>query len=271
LINKEKIVKTFIINSKDNLKKRGDILEECKKHNIEPQIFEAIMGKDLSEAELQVLVKDHNINGLTKGEIGCSLSHIGIYKKIVDEKIDLALILEDDAALRDNIVQAMKEIGEFNKTINKPFVYLLTPIKGYIENHSIKLKSVILYDIYRADYTYGYIVNYEAAKRLVEYLMPVRWTADNWKYFKYAAGINVYGAVPNIIYERKTESVIGDRSYLKDMRNKYKNKLFLSEIRVQIKIFINRVLFRPFLRVKSNNNQDEILQKLKRHFAKRKK
>jgi GR25 family glycosyltransferase involved in LPS biosynthesis len=40
---------------------------------------------------------------LTYGQLGCSLSHVNLYKKIVEENIDMALILEDDCVFNENI------------------------------------------------------------------------------------------------------------------------------------------------------------------------
>ncbi|MCA6071147.1 MAG: glycosyltransferase family 25 protein [Endomicrobium sp.] len=120
---------------------------------------------------------------MTKGEIGCALSHIGVCKRIVDENINLALVLEDDAVLNDNISSVLHEISIFNESTDSPLVYLLNEPNSYIKNKEIKLSSITLYHVFQADGTHGYVINYKAAKKLSSYLLSIRLVADTWKYF----------------------------------------------------------------------------------------
>ncbi|MEQ4924801.1 glycosyltransferase family 25 protein [Proteus hauseri] len=57
----------------------------------------------MSEEKINELSHDFYLNGMTHGVLGCSLSHLKVYEKIVSEKIALALILEDNAKLSENI------------------------------------------------------------------------------------------------------------------------------------------------------------------------
>lgn len=47
---------------------------------------------------------------LTGGDIGCILSHKKIYQRMADDKIDAALIFEDDVILRDAFLPVLKKI-----------------------------------------------------------------------------------------------------------------------------------------------------------------
>ncbi len=46
-------------------------------------------------------------NYFTPGAVGSALSHYFIYKRIVDEKIEVALILEDDMALQADLPELL--------------------------------------------------------------------------------------------------------------------------------------------------------------------
>ena len=87
-------IKNFVIN----LKRRPDRLENFKaKCPLDFTVVPAFDGKnyqDESEAEKSLMKKFIN---LMPGEIGCFISHIRIFQKIVDEAIPLAFIMEDDA------------------------------------------------------------------------------------------------------------------------------------------------------------------------------
>jgi glycosyl transferase family 25 len=267
-------IKIFIINLKSCKDRREKTLSECKKIGFSAEIFTAIDGRELTQEQLNVMVKDHTINGLTKGEIGCSLSHIGVYKKICDEKIERALILEDDIAFNDNIPNVLKEVEKFDKTVDEPFVYLLSFVKSRIENRINIFCNIKFYDVYRADLACGYVINLKAAQNLQDYLYPVRFTADDWKFFKFGAKINIKAVLPEVVYGYQTESCISEvdgefsRINFKKHRRKYRPKLFCDEFSVFFKIFLFRVFKRPFLKVYSHDNHDSPFSKIKRFFRK---
>jgi len=103
-----------------NLDKRPE-----KRTNIESQImslkkltgniirFRATDGRKLSAIDPQIVdgqgVNDLNNPrktfglSLTKGAIGCALSHKTIWEEVVETKKDLVLILEDDAVIRFSV------------------------------------------------------------------------------------------------------------------------------------------------------------------------
>ena len=51
---------------------------------------------------------------LSGGQLGCSLSHQGIYKKVINERIETTLVLEDDVALDIDC----RKVGTFKKSIS---------------------------------------------------------------------------------------------------------------------------------------------------------
>jgi len=88
-------------------------LKVLKKHSILNKYFEifpAIYGKTYNyktEIKNNIVTKSWDYGSwlhkksktvdMTDGEIGVALSHFGIWKKIVKEKIPVTLVLEDDA------------------------------------------------------------------------------------------------------------------------------------------------------------------------------
>jgi glycosyl transferase family 25 len=253
--NTQQDVKVFVINLERSTERRKHILDECKRHNLKPILFKAIDGYALSEKQLSEMVIDHKINGLSKGFIGCSLSHIGVYKRIVDENINLALILEDDAVLNDNISRVLTEISVFNKSTNKPFVYLLSKPIQYIENKKIKLPSTTLYSVFSACFAYGYIINYKAAKELSTCLYPVRFRPDDdWKWFRYATSIQEYCVVPEVVSSANFSSTIDKKAVAKIHMYRLK-KVFFPNIKTSLKRFLDGVFVRPFLKIKQVKNE----------------
>ncbi|EHZ6874366.1 glycosyltransferase family 25 protein, partial [Providencia rettgeri] len=116
---------TFVINLKDDLLKRDFMRNQLDNIGISYQFIEAIDGRIMSDNTIKQLAYDYPDCYLTKGEIGCALSHMAIYKKMIEDNIEIALILEDDALLPSNIYSKLIDIKNIDKS-SKPNVYILT-------------------------------------------------------------------------------------------------------------------------------------------------
>lgn len=68
--------------------------------------------------------KKMNTNPFTRWEIGCALSHISLYEKIVREWIEKALILEDDAIFDSRLQYCLDNIDTIMKQKNWEYLSL---------------------------------------------------------------------------------------------------------------------------------------------------
>ena len=50
---------------------------------------------------------------MTKGEIGCSLSHWNVWKIILEKQLEYALIIEDDAEFTEQFSEKIKLIPAY--------------------------------------------------------------------------------------------------------------------------------------------------------------
>ena len=108
-----KIDKIFVINLKKNTERLEKFMENAKKANIEVERFDGIYGKDLNDNDSDILkyfVKGHK---LRPGQIGCALSHIKIWEKVIKNNYNNVLVFEDDAIIPQNFW------GKFNKAFNE--------------------------------------------------------------------------------------------------------------------------------------------------------
>jgi glycosyl transferase family 25 len=115
----EWINKIFIINL-NHAKARW---EKCKtqleKNQIHYERFEAINGKKIP-IELKELIHPLCQKILcSKGMQGCALSHLQVLKRILDDKIDTALILEDDFIWSTETTQKIESLKDFRQGIVK--------------------------------------------------------------------------------------------------------------------------------------------------------
>ena len=221
-------MKTFIVNLERDTAKKQKILEQTEKLNLKAEIIPAVYGKNLSKEDLKNLVYDYPNCALALGEIGCALSHLNIYNKMVKEDIPIAFILEDDVILSKDVAP-MLDFLEKSDDKNKPNVYLLSHMKSYLPLTKKKTPFGNMYKIYKSTYTFAYILNKEAAKRIAGTQTPVKFEADMWEYFKIILGINVYGIIPHLVSDgdenKELSSIEKERATLIKKREKFKTKL----------------------------------------------
>ncbi len=157
-------MKTFVLN----LKRRPDRLEYFnKKNKIEYERFDAIDGKEINYDWLKKNFFDTyknwvdpiNKTHITRGEVGCFISHYKLWLKCM-ELGEPIVILEDDAIITDNF--SYEEIYEvFSRGYN--FLYL-----GWLEmqNPSKKIDDKFVIPNY-AYWTLAYALTPESASILV--------------------------------------------------------------------------------------------------------
>ncbi|HGG8948503.1 TPA: glycosyltransferase family 25 protein, partial [Enterobacter cloacae] len=95
-------MKTFVINLKTEVKKRNNIDAQCKANGFDYEIVEAVNGRELQDEATHLLAQNLSQARLTKGVIGCTLSHLYIYSRMVADNIPYALVLEDDITITES-------------------------------------------------------------------------------------------------------------------------------------------------------------------------
>lgn len=183
-------IKIFVI-SLIGSERRSHIIKEFQKFNIEFEFIDAVNGKLLkldSDPLIDYSAVLKHPKWLTPGMVGCSLSHIKCYQKIIDENLDFALILEDDVCLNFDIADIAKNITKFMSPdevtlffyqcweeifLSKKDAIPISLNTSFFRT-SGKLKLIS---------TGGYMIGNSACKKMIENLLPVHIAPDPWKYF----------------------------------------------------------------------------------------
>ena len=111
--------KIFVINLERNADRREHVSKIMSENNIDFEFFKAVDGKSIfpdNESRLKFIEEnflDCNKWQPSVGQIGCWLSHVEIWKKIVSENISSCLILEDDITF-----QIQNEDKSFQENFN---------------------------------------------------------------------------------------------------------------------------------------------------------
>ena len=198
-------MRTFVVNLKKNADRWDSFRQNADSLGLQYERFDAVDGYALPPDKLASLVDirkaRHLGYALGRGEIGCALSHAGIYHKIADERIPYALILEDDSLPAGIVPQLLEEIPRLVDATEN-YVVMLWDGRGRLDDSTkVHLPRTQL-DMARTHAPYStvaYIITYEAARRLSLFLPPVVSVADSWKRFEDYGLVRIWQILPCVI------------------------------------------------------------------------
>jgi len=195
-------IKSYIINLEKYKDKYNLCLNKLNKIDIYPERFNAIYIEDensdyiknITYPSVQYTIKNgrfsHNNIG-TKGAIGCYLSHITLWKMLLESNEDIFLIFEDDADNNKYIIDFNNNLNEDLNEINKEnwdIIFL-----GYNEFHESYYKKSykkVNTNIYG---THAYIINKNGAKKLIQSALPIVDQIDSYiSYMAITRNLNAY-------------------------------------------------------------------------------
>lgn len=124
----------FLINLDKNPERLAAADAQLRGLGVDYERFPAVYGKALSREERRRKVRRFRSwcamgRRLMDGEIGCALSHCGVYQEIVRRGLPCAAVLEDDCKLSPVLPEALREVEEWVDP-TRPQVVLLTHHQG---------------------------------------------------------------------------------------------------------------------------------------------
>ena len=117
-------IRIFVINMERSVDRRYAITKKLNSLGLQHEVFNAVDGESLSSETMK------NIRSLSRGEAGAALSHLNLYQKIVNEKIDFAIIMEDDAEFDERL----KHLVNNKKGVAKIMAHFELVLLGYCLN-----------------------------------------------------------------------------------------------------------------------------------------
>jgi len=136
---------------------------------------------------------------LSKGEFGCVLAHQSIYEHIVENNIGVALILEDDAILTDELPAVVGALTHYPETWD--LVRFLGRDKNYRASRKIAplpgTHSHLARPHGMPGGAYGYLISNPAARRLLS-MMDKNWLAiDTLHGVSWLTRLNTVSVMPS--------------------------------------------------------------------------
>jgi glycosyl transferase, family 25 len=169
--------------------RRAHITAELEKAHIDYEIVEGIDGRDIDLHDPQIIgpsVVDSS--WFRPGVAGCALSHLRIYQKILADRLDLALVLEDDINVPTDLNDLADSLAEHLVGAEIALLnYDSEELCKMSREGSVDLASsrmlVLPIDVSQPKSSAAYIITREACKRMNDNVLPVRASPDNWGHF----------------------------------------------------------------------------------------
>jgi len=208
----------FVISLARETERRAAMQRELA--DFEFEFFEAVDGDRLGESDCQ-----HRLHAewwrvirgrqLSPGEIGCFLSHYGLWQRLVEARTPCALILEDDARLEDGFAIIVEEI--LKADVEWDIVNLAPKRRYRVDRMLAALDGVRWLVRYRRRFggAVGYLIRLEAAEALLHYCWRIRAPID-WLYAEWWQNGLTYLAVdPAIVTHAGVSSTIKTKPKVK--------------------------------------------------------
>lgn len=237
--------KIFVINLDERPDKFKNAQEQLIAQGLNCERISAVRGSDLTQEQIEQAYdkeanKQHYMKTMSVGEIGCYMSHRAAWQKIVDENLDYAIILEDDAEPTESFATGIETL----KTIkNWDFIKLQGGRGGRRIIETIETQNPII-KVARYDNTpvscLAQAVSHQGAKKLLakskRFYRPV--DVDIQHYWE--KDIDVIGLEPKLIDKGNFDSDITAVSQNQGRGKKSK--------------LIPRLRYRLFLAIKKSNH-----------------
>uniref|UniRef100_A0AAY4B7Y0 Glycosyl transferase family 25 domain-containing protein n=1 Tax=Denticeps clupeoides TaxID=299321 RepID=A0AAY4B7Y0_9TELE len=167
----------FLINLKRRLDRRQRMMNTLSVLGLEATLTDAVDGKALNTSQLQALgiemmpgYKDpYSGRVLTRGEIGCFLSHHATWSQVVEQDLQKVLVLEDDVRFEPFFKRRLKAImDDVEKSkLNWDLIYVGRK-RMQVKQPEVSVEGVN--NLVEADYSYwtlGYALSLQGARKLL--------------------------------------------------------------------------------------------------------
>ncbi len=175
----------LVVNLKYSKDRRSYMQQQLDAYGVRYQFFPAVDGRVLTPQQRACYSEEESLRymkcPLTNGEIGCALSHLQIYEKMVAEDIAELLILEDDAVIKKEFFPIIFQRAQWAPADWKMLHFSSNVIhlnaRPYYVIDSQKRFRLYRYTKYY-DRTHCYIVKQESAQWLINEGYPIHLPAD---------------------------------------------------------------------------------------------
>ncbi len=239
-------IKPYMINLPKFPHKYQRSLQSLSQLNIVPQRVDAVYGKDLDDDYIKSITYPsvyYTINHgrsldadiSSHGAIGCSLSHIKLWKQMTENKEDMYLITEDDVVVTPKITAEtinsfLEDVCQHDPNWDVILLGWIKPLPELISKDGDVRVAPTIYRIKDVTLgTHAYLISRKGAERLLKNAFPIIDQVDSYiSYMAYRGDINVYRPLRPFIDQYKLDEssiqTISAFNNIKPLINRFSNK-----------------------------------------------
>jgi hypothetical protein len=177
----------IVISDKCNEKRKLSCINQFNNIGIKPDFFDAIMGNTMSKDKLKTFLRHGSKEFfLSPGEIGCALSHLGVYKLLLESNENSIIIFEDDVLFDESMSKdILMKLQSFIDSQENPAVIALYDSTFKYGKPVDQIDNYAIYKTTSFWCTHGYIINRQAAKNILNLQTPIAFVIDWWRRYYY--------------------------------------------------------------------------------------
>ena len=187
--------KAYVINLSRSTERRAHMVRELRKAGINHEFVEGVEGRDLDLSDTSLVFPTwEGRSPLWPGVVGCMLSHLKVYKKVLENSVERALVLEDDVILPKDMNALVEGATAHMAGAEVVLIQYFSSASGergevyrLRRQGSIQLpcSRVLAFptNLSELGATGAYLITREACHRMAKAALPVRVPADEWSFF----------------------------------------------------------------------------------------
>ena len=184
-------MQTYVINLARSPDRRAYIVAQLGRTKVNYVIVNAVDGRDLDLSDIRVVDPVFAAKCVAQshpGVVGCALSHLEVYRRILDDGLEIGCILEDDVVLPTDLGVLTEALTRHMSGAEVILLNFQSPepcriTKEGAEQLPSSRLLVNFADEGQAASTGGYLITREACARMVKTMSPARAVADDWALF----------------------------------------------------------------------------------------
>ena len=210
-------MKIFCVNLPRDVERRKKMEGELEKLSIPVEFIEGVDGRKLTDEELKNVyakwrTRFRHGKDLSRGELGCALSHVKFYDEMIRGADEVGMVVEDDVSFGEEIFDALCEVERFLKATDDPAIVQLPGLKRDLPQGD----ATDMISVKFAMGTYAYAINRAGAELLKKEFTPVKMPIDRYNYLIKHCGLKFY-VYPKIVLsvDMEGESSVGQDRFIK--------------------------------------------------------
>jgi glycosyl transferase family 25 len=187
-------VEVFVINLPDDADRRDAIGAQLDEMGISYRFEAAVDARGMDAHDMDEMIRSNRLTrqatlDMSKGSIGCLLSHQAVYQRMIDEDLPMAVILEDDADVSPGLAKILGQIPAHLGADELLLLYYRYTQPGPFEvsildrvdlGDGVGLYAPLHKNIHS---TLGYAISQDVARGLLRVNVPIELPADVWSQF----------------------------------------------------------------------------------------